>query len=184
MLVVDGDWRKQLENGPSSFLARVCGKSVIHLDSLKLNNERPTDPKQLEVAHFLPIGVRERCTTWKVFVSDACRLKHKSFFAQFCALCELHESNTVPISHRYKFEQVKGDVQCILRLLSAATCPMAAKNYRWLVTKEELADSQTAAAASLSTTPRSVMKTVMSVSQFVQTLSARNVGVDRGHRHA
>ena len=175
--------KKQLEYGPSSFLARVCGKSIIHLESLKLNNERPTDPQQLKVAHFLPITTNDRCTTWKVFVSEACKLKHKLFFAQLCMLSELHDSNTVPISHRYKFERVHGDVSCIVRRLSTASCPQAAKNYRWLVVKEELVDSQAAAAAAMSTTPRSV-KMVMPVSQFVQTLGARNVGVDRGHRHA
>ena len=36
MLVVDGDWKKQFEYGPSSFLARVCGNSIIHLDSIRL----------------------------------------------------------------------------------------------------------------------------------------------------
>ena len=58
MLVVDGDWKKQFEYGPSSCLARVCGKSIIHLDSLKLNIEGPTDPKQLKVAHLFA-GWRE-----------------------------------------------------------------------------------------------------------------------------
>ena len=55
MLVVDGDnWQKQLENGPSSFVARVCGKSIVHLDSVKANHASPTplDPAQLKVAHF------------------------------------------------------------------------------------------------------------------------------------
>ena len=76
MVVVDGDWKKQLENGPSSFLAGICGKSIIHVDSLKKNNEWATDPRQLKVAHFLPITMDERCTTWKVVVSDACKRKH------------------------------------------------------------------------------------------------------------
>ena len=58
MLVVDGDWKKQLEYGPASCLARVCGKSIIHLDSVKLNNAGPTDPKQLKVAHVFA-GWRE-----------------------------------------------------------------------------------------------------------------------------
>ena len=39
MVVVDGDLKRQLEDGPSSFLARVCGKFIIHVDSLKVNNE-------------------------------------------------------------------------------------------------------------------------------------------------
>ena len=185
MLVVDGDWKKQLEYGPSSFLARFCGKSIIHLDSLKLNNDWPTDPKQLKVAHFLQIGVKDRCTTWKIFVSEACKLKHSSFFAQLCMLSELRDSNTVPISHRCKFEQVHGDVSCIVRHLSAASGPRAARSYRWLVVKEEMVDAlAVAAAALLNTTPRSAVKIVMLVSQFVPTLGARNVSVDQGHRHA
>ena len=187
MLVVDGNWKKQLEYGPSSFVARVCGKSIIHVDSLKLNTDWPTDPKQLKVAHFLPLGpgANDRCTTWKVFVSEACKLKHQSFFAQLCMLSELRDSNTVPIGHRYKFEQVRGDVSCIIvGHLSAASGPRAARSYRWLVVKEEVDDALAAAAAALNTTPRSTVKTVMLVSQFVQTLGARNVGVDQGHRHA
>ena len=132
---------------------------------------------------MLPIGVKERCTTLKVFVSDACKAKHTSFFAQLCMLSELRDSNTVPISHRHKFEQVHGDVSCIIRYLEDATCLQAAKNYRWLVVKEELVYNQAAAAAALNTTPRSV-KNVMLLSQFVQTLGARNVDVDQGHRHA
>ena len=186
MLVVDGNWKKQLEYGPSSFVARVCGKSIIHVDSLKLNTDWPTDPKQLKVANFLPLGpgANDRCTIWKVFVSDACKLKHQSFFTQLCMLSELRDSNTVPIGHRYKFEQVRGDVSCIVRHLSAASGPRAARSYRWLVVKEEVDDALAAAAAALNTTPRSTVKIVMLVSQFVQTLGARNVGVDQGHRHA
>ena len=98
-------------------------------------------------------------------------------------LSELRDSNTVPISHRCKFEQVHGDVSCIVRHLSTATCLQAAKSYRWLVVKEELVDSQAAAAVAMSTTTRNV-KIVMTVSQFVQTLGARNAGVDQNPRHA
>jgi len=130
MLVVGGDWKKQFEYGPSSCLARVCGTSIINLDSLKLNNESDwpgTDPKLLKVANCLRIGVTERCVTLKAFVSEACKLKHKSFFEQLCMLSVLRDSNAVPISHRYKFEQVNGDVSCIVRHLSTATCPQAAK---------------------------------------------------------
>ena len=90
----------------------------------------------------------------------------------------------MPIGHRYKFEQVRGDVSCIVGHLSAASGPRAARSYRWLVVKEEVDDALAAAAAALNTTPRSTVKTVMLVSQFVQTLGARNVGVDQGHRHA
>ena len=73
MLVVDGDnWQKQLEQGPSSFVARVCGKSLVHLDSVKSNHASPTplDPAQLKVAHFLPLAAKERCTVLKVFMSE------------------------------------------------------------------------------------------------------------------
>ena len=55
------------------------------------------------------------------------------------------------------------------------------KNYRWLVVKEELVDSQAAAADALHTSPHNV-KNVMLVSQFVQTLGA--IDVDQDHRHA
>ena len=198
MLVVDGDWKKQLEYGPSSFVARVCGKSIIHLDSLRLNNASPTPlvPEQLKVAHFLPLAgpelapeqrnvahLKERCTTLKVFISEACKLKHKSFFEQVCMLAELLESNVVPISHRYKFEIVRGDLSCIVRQLESCTCLQSANSYRWLVVKEELDASQIAAAVALNTTQHKT-KLVMSVSQFVQTLGARNADVDRGNRHA
>ena len=121
--------------------------------------------------------------TLKVLGSEACKSKHKSFVAQLCMLSELRDSNSVPVSHRYKFEQVHGDVSCIVRHLSTASCPQAAKNYRWLVVKEELDDSQVAAGVALGTTPRNV-KTVMCISTFVQTLGARSAGTDQGHRHA
>ena len=65
--------KKQLEYGPSSLLARVCGTSIIHLDSLELNNASPTPlaPEQLKVAHVLPFAVKKRCTTLKAFIREA-----------------------------------------------------------------------------------------------------------------
>ena len=59
-------------------LANVCGTSIIHLDSLKLNHASPAllAPEQLKVVHVLPIAVKERCTTLKVFIREACKLKH------------------------------------------------------------------------------------------------------------
>ena len=98
-------------------------------------------------------------------------------------LAELFERNEVPFRHRYKFSLVNGDVSCIVGQIESCTSWSVAYKYRWLVVKEELVDSQAAAAAAMSTTPRNV-KIVMPVSQFVQTLGARNVDVDQGHRHA
>ena len=185
MLVVDGDWQKQLEYGPSSFVARVCGKSIVHMASLKANNASPTqlDPAQLKVAHFLPLSTTDRCTVLKVFISDACKLKHKSFFEQLCMLAALFEGNEVPFRHRYKFSLVNGDVSCIVGQIESCISAAVAYKYRWLVVKEELDASKCAAAAALSTTPSKV-NIVMTVSEFVQTLGARNAAVDQNPRHA
>ena len=83
MLVVDGDWKKQLEYGPSSFVARVCGKSIIHLDSLRLNNASPTPlvPGQLKVAHFLPLAGPELAPEQRnvAHVKERCTLKLHTF---------------------------------------------------------------------------------------------------------
>ena len=97
-------------------------------------------------------------------------------------LAGMLESNAVPISHRYKFDHVLGDLSCVVGQLETCTCPQSAKNYRWLVVKEELDASQTAAAVASNTTPRNV-KIVMMVSQCVQTLSARNARIDWCTRH-
>ena len=184
IVVVDGDWKKQFEYGPSSVLARVCGKSIIHLDSLKFDNASPTQlaPAQLKVAHLLPVAVGNRCTTLKLFISEACKLKHKSFFDRMCMLAGLLESNAVPISHRHNFVIVPGDLSCMVRELEGCMC-QSATNYRWLVVKEELEASTDAAAVAFNTTPRNA-KLAMPVSQFVQTLGACNADVDRGQRHA
>ena len=97
-------------------------------------------------------------------------------------LAALRESNDVPISHRYKFEQLQGDLSCMVKRLESCTCTQATRSFRWLVVKEELDASKCAAAAALSTTPSKV-NIVMTVSQFVQTLGARNAAVDRNPRH-
>ena len=186
MLVVGGDnWQKSLENGPSSFVARVCGKSIVHLDSVKANHASPTplDPAQLKVAHFLPLAANERCTVLKVFISEACKLKHKSFSEQLNWLAALFERNEVPICHRYKFSMVHGDISCIVGQIESCESAAACSRFRWLVVKEELDASKMAASVALSTTPNKV-KIVMTVSQFVQTLGARNAGVDQNPRHA
>ena len=68
-------------------------------------------------------------------------------------------------------------------LSEKASCPQAAKNYRWLVVKEELEDNQGAAAAALGVTLRRV-KTILKVSEFVRNLGKRNKSTDQGRRHA
>ena len=186
MLVVDGNWKKQLGASPASFLARVCGKSIIHLDSLELNSASDfpgTDPNLLNVAHFWPLREHERCKTLKVFLSESCQAKHKTFFTQLSMLSALHESNRVPISHRFKFELLSGDVGGMLKHLEKASCPQAAKNYRWLVTKDERDECQIAAGAVLNTSPCKV-KIIMNVPKFIRNLGRRNVDTDQGRRHA
>ena len=121
---------------------------------------------------FLPIAMDERCTTWKVVASDACKEKHKTFLAQLRFLSELQESKRVLISHRYKFDLMHFDLAGTLSYLESTTCALALKNFRWLVVKEELDYSRAAAAVALSTTPGNV-KIVMTVSQFVPTLGCR-----------
>ena len=125
----------------------------------------------------------ERCTTWKVVASDACKEKHKTFLAQLRFLSELQESKRVPISHRYKFDLMHFDLAGTLSYLESTTCALALKNFRWLVVKEEL-DTLTAAAASALNVAPAKVKHVMQVSQFVQTLGHRSEDVDQCRRHA
>ena len=181
MLVVNGDWKKQFEYSPSSVLARVCGTSMILLSSLVQAAEADIP---LNVAHFLPLNEHVRCTTLKVHVSEACKIKHKVFDDQLSMLSGLLDNNAVPISHRYKFELIHGDVSCIVGILEACKCARTANGYRWLVVKEEEAAVTEAAAAAIPgkrTSKRNTM--VMTVSHFVATLGARNIHIYQSQRH-
>ena len=73
MFVVDGDWRKQCDYGPTSFLMRCLGGVLSHIEFVSSPTSVHTP------VTWLPLDKTGRCQTIKVYMSEACVHKHKHF---------------------------------------------------------------------------------------------------------
>ena len=67
MIVTNGEWSNQMKYGACSFISRVCGKTLAHMDCIV----DPSSPKR--PVQWKPLGASGRCTTLKLSFSDACK---------------------------------------------------------------------------------------------------------------
>ena len=163
MFVVEGQWKKVVDGSPTSFLCRTLGRAIAHIDFIR---DSSSDMKPV---HFLPLSNGCRVSTFRVFISDACRDKHKTFESELRWLADLPKVKP-HIPSRYKFEIISGDdAGALLNQLKGCTTTNQVNSYRWLVTKDEV-DSATIAVAGTISLPPANVKCVMTVSSFIASL--------------
>ena len=159
MIVVNGNFSKQMSFGPSALISRCLGKAMVHVEWLKNPNyaHKPV--------FFHPLSKTGRCTTMKLFISNACGDKHKQMTQELQWLMVNHSSF---VTARHKFELVIGDdaASSFLSCLKSCNTLQGTRAFKWLVTKDELSAAVNATAAVLSVPPNSI-KHVMTWSTLV-----------------
>ena len=165
MLVVTGDdWDAKVQYGPASFVCRVLGKALIHLDFVR----RPASPRT--PIHWLPLQSDGRCQSFKLYVSAACQSKHAAFMRELRWFVDLPKSEA-PVNARYKFQLVDTDTDGILNRLKNCNSIRQAHSYRWVCTKDEKRNAVMAIAHTFNVQHASI-KLVVSFSEFVKNLGA------------
>ena len=164
IMLVDGpgDMTKHM-NGPAALLCRCLGKILVHMEYL-LDASSPATPVQ-----WKPVtrGSGDRTSSFRVFLSEACKLKHQGMTRELTLLSELRP---YPVTARHKFEVIADSASFLSRIENCHTL-CGTRLYRWFVVKSEMEAAVAATASVLAVAPSSV-KLVMRLSDFVTKLGS------------
>ena len=130
----------------------------------------------LKPIHWKPLGrgskdgrtSNDRSSSFKVFISAACRDKHKTLTGEIEWLAQLRP---FPVTGRHKFELID-DSASLLHRLGACDTLQGTRCFKWFVVKGLEHGSATTAVASVLSVAPDTVKHVIRLSDFVSQLGS------------